>query len=149
MKSHPLHYRKPFQAAIAALLISALGSAYAATSLPPEHTQGNVSYLSGGVGHDEALAMKAMASHYPLALEFIDATGHGHQEYLAGVKVVISDLSGKTLLDTISDGPYLLARLPAGKYKVVAINSDKPEQHMVTIKPNTEQRVIFQWKPTN
>ncbi len=149
MKTHRLHYRKLLQATVAALLISALGPACAATSLPPEHTQGDVSYLSGGVGHDEAMAMKAMASHYPLALEFIDATGHGHQEYLAGVKVVISDQSGKTLLNTIANGPYLLARLPAGKYKVIAINDDKSEQRMVTIKPNTEQRVVFQWKPTS
>lgn len=149
MKTNRSHYRKPLQATFAVLLISILGSAYATASLPPVQTQGDVSYLSGGVGHDEAMAIKATSSRYSLMLEFIGATGYGHQEYLAGDKVVISDRSGKTVLDTIADGPYLLARLPAGKYKIVATNDGKPEQRLVTIKPNTEQRVIFQWKQAN
>jgi hypothetical protein len=39
-------------------------------ALPPVETQGNVTYVTGGVGQPEATAMKAAAGRYDLALQF-------------------------------------------------------------------------------
>ena len=35
-------------------------------------------------------------------------------------KSIIKDKSGKTVLDTVSDGPIMLTKLPAGQYSVTA-----------------------------
>lgn len=145
MKFTRLHYRKPLHGLLAALLVSATGSTYATTLLPPVYIQGAVSYMSGGVGHDEAMAIKAVARHYPLMLEFVGPKANGHREFLAGENVVINDHRGNTVLHTVSEGPYLLARLPSGKYEVVATDNGISEFRWVTIKPNMEKEVVFTW----
>ena len=38
-----------------------------------EHTQRSVAYVSGGIGSDEAQAMKDAAANYPLTLELAAA----------------------------------------------------------------------------
>ena len=59
------------------------------------------------------------AKHYPLELEFVmkdDPTN----AFLANVNVVIRDNAGKAVLRTVSQGPFLLATLPPGKYWITA-----------------------------
>src|SRR3989442_605745 len=84
-------------------------------TLPSEQTQGTETYVSGGIGQDEAQAFEAAAAQYPLALEF--AIKHAPRaEYTADVHVIVTDVKGQHVLDTRSDGPFLLAKLPAGRY---------------------------------
>jgi len=113
-----------FAAATAAASLLATGPTIAATmsNLPPEATQGAVTYRSGGVGESEAMAMKHAQASYPLSLEFVQRA-HPRDEYLAYADVTIKDGAGHTMLDAIAQGPYLLARLPDGKYTVMARRS--------------------------
>ena len=53
---------------------------------------------------------------YTLRLLFADSSG----SYLADIAVTVADRAGNTLLEAISDGPYLWARLPPGSYRVTA-----------------------------
>lgn len=78
---------------------------------------GGVSYMSGGVGEDERAAMRAVASDYNVALVFADTASGA---YLADVAVDIRNASGATMLKAVSEGPWLYARLPVGRYKVSA-----------------------------
>ena len=80
-------------------------------------TQGEVSFVSGGVGGDERSAMQAIRADYNLSLLF---SVQGSGEYLSDVKVSITDAKGNTLLETVSDGPMLLASLKPGHYNVSA-----------------------------
>lgn len=84
--------------------------------LPPVQTQGEVSFVTGGIGSDESAALKAAAPGYALTLRFASATG----TFLASVHVSIRDAAGQTVLDTVSEGPYLLAQLKPGRYRVSA-----------------------------
>jgi len=122
------------------------GIAWAAvdTALPDVKTQGSVSFLTGGIGHDEALAMKHAESQYPLSMEFVEKA-KPHDEYLAAVAVTVKDHKGKTALDTISDGPYLLADLPAGKYTVHAIYDGKTLTKDATVVKGKPQQLVFDW----
>ncbi|MDB6084134.1 MAG: carboxypeptidase regulatory-like protein, partial [Gammaproteobacteria bacterium] len=56
-------------------------------------------------------AIKQVAAQYPLELEFA-RTAIPQNEYVTDVKVLIKDHQGTLVLDTISDGPFLLAKLP-------------------------------------
>ena len=40
-------------------------------ALPAEQVQGNISFVTGGVGEDEAAALKRAAARYPLQLQFV------------------------------------------------------------------------------
>ncbi|RPI44794.1 MAG: carboxypeptidase regulatory-like domain-containing protein [Betaproteobacteria bacterium] len=133
-------------------IFSAVGIAVAATAmsastsaLPPEQVQGSVSYLSGGIGLDESNAIKQAASQYSLELEFVrKATPKA--EYLSNIKVTIKDNAGKTVLETMSNGPFLLAKLPAGQFTVTAERGGEAKQRMVNIKAKGHERVMFVWQ---
>lgn len=117
----------------------------AAADLPPERIQGEVLYRSGGIGEDEAKAMQEAAREYPLALEFVAREGDGHGAFLADVDVSIRDAGGNQVLRTRSDGPYLLARLPAGRYVITARHEDTPHERRITIPARGGRHVTFGW----
>lgn len=64
-------HRTLISAAIGPVLLGgSLAFAHNAT-LPAEQHQGNVAYVSSGVGKDEAIAFEKAAANYPLTLEFV------------------------------------------------------------------------------
>ncbi len=116
----------------------------ATTKLPAEMVQGQVRYVTGGIGHDEALAFERAERRYPLGLEFAKKA-KPHNEFTADVKVVIRDTKGKTVLDTVSSGPFLLAKLPAGRYDIKATQDAKTLERHVTLIKGKPARVGFLW----
>jgi hypothetical protein len=112
--------------------------------LPAATTEGGVSYLSGGIGIDESTAMKNAASKYSLELVFSAKAG-ASAPYLANVHVKISDRTGKTVIDTVSQGPYFLANLPDGNYQVEASSKDVTKTERTTLKKGSHQRLVFSW----
>jgi len=111
-------------------------------SLPQAKTEHGITYMSGGVGKPEAEAMKAEARHYPLSMVFSAAKDN---EYLADVQVSIKNQSGKQVLNTVSDGPIMLVKLPAGKYTVAAEVHGKTLNRTVLVPAKGERQVSFHW----
>ncbi|WP_124538718.1 carboxypeptidase-like regulatory domain-containing protein [Piscinibacter terrae] len=97
----------------------ALAASAMAAGLPPERQAGGVSYVSGGVSADEAEAFKAMRNNYPLAIELVQQVG-GRNMFTADAKVRVMDSAGHVVLDARADGPFMLVRLPPGRYRVEA-----------------------------
>jgi hypothetical protein len=125
---------------IVSLLMAPLAFAALPSALPPAQTQGAVTYVSGGIGQEEAQAFERAATQYPLDLEF--AIKHAPRAaYTAHVHVVVTDAQGTRVLDTHSDGPFLLAKLPAGRYTVTA------ERHQQTLTRTVH--VVNNHKPTH
>jgi hypothetical protein len=109
----------PLSGALAVAGLLFVSSVAAQTYVPPqERTQGSVSYMTGGVSVDEADAMRAASAHYPLTLELAAAAGGPRDEYISNARVDIRDSQGALVLETRTDGPFLLARLPPGSYTV-------------------------------
>jgi hypothetical protein len=125
--------------------LTAAAAAKSTADLPPEHTNGPVTYMSGGVGSDRAAAMKRESSRFPLGLEFVQGKKDQHAMYLADVPVTIKSAEGRVLLDTRSDGPYLLASLPDGHYTISAEHAGKSETRQVQVEHGKHQRVVFEW----
>lgn len=129
----------------AMLLACALVGAQVYAALPPTQHQGSVEYVSGGIGSDESDAFKAAMGQFPLALTFASNVD-GHADYVSNVQVVIRDSHDASLLNTTSEGPYFLARLPAGEYKVFATYNGKTQTRSVHIGGKGTARATFEWK---
>jgi hypothetical protein len=111
-------------------------------ALPAERSQGSVTYVSGGIGKDESDAMKQAASRYSLAIEMSSPAGP-RAEYVADVKIDIRDQRGATVLNTISDGPLLLANLPPGRYTVNATKNGASQRRDIVVGSGARPRVMF------
>jgi hypothetical protein len=113
--------------------------------LPPEKTQGKVTYLSGGIGLDQQAAIKQAANEYPLELDFLE-NAEVRTVFTAGVQVTITDRTGEVVLDARSDGPFMLARLPDGQYTISADNTGRVETRRVTVERGKHRTVVFEWR---
>jgi hypothetical protein len=109
--------------------------------MPQIQHQGDVSFVSGGVGSDESSALKRARPNWPLALRF---TGPG-SEYLADVHVRIVNASGE-VLNVESKGPYMLVRLHPGRYTVHATYNGHDQTKNVTISGSNTISADFYWK---
>ena len=107
----------------------AVGAAQPAPASAEVRKQGDISYVSGGVGDDSARAMKAVAKDFNLQITLARPNG----EYLAGTKLQIQSGSGKTVLEATSGGPLFYAALPPGEYTVRAM---APQGEMKSEKVN-------------
>lgn len=104
-------------------------------------TAGGVSYVSGGVGTDSIGRLSSLASDFNLKLVFALKSG----EYVSDVRVAIADTAGKTLLDTTSDGPWLLAKLPAGNYQIVATFAGVAVKRQIAVGAAKLRTIDFRW----
>lgn len=111
-------------------------------TLPQSKTENGITYMSGGVGKPEAAAMREEARHYPLSMVFSAAKDN---EFLAGVQVTIKNKAGKEVLGTVSDGPIMLVKLPAGKYTVAAEAHGKTLHRSVHVPAKGDRQVSFHW----
>lgn len=105
-------------------------------------TAGGVSYVSGGVGTDSIDRLDSIASDFNLKLVFALTSGN----YVSDVKVTIADAAGKTLLDTTSEGPWFLAKLPVGNYQVVATFAGKAEKRTIAVGAEKLETIDFRWE---
>ncbi|WP_186159925.1 carboxypeptidase-like regulatory domain-containing protein [Burkholderia gladioli] len=124
----------------AALTLGLAGGAYAQSGLPDVKQQGDVSYVSGGVGLDESNAFQRAEHQWPLSIRFTGAGG----EYLSGVHVSIMGHDGE-VLKADTRGPYMLVRLAPGAYKVSANYNGKTEMRNVTVPAKGDAKLAFSW----
>lgn len=127
-------------AAILGIALPALAAAQAA--LPQPKTQGNVTFLAGGIGQTEASAMKQAERQYPLSMTFSEGK---RGEYLAGIHVTITDRAGDTILQTVSGGPIMLVKLRSGDYRVSAQVNGKTLQHEAKVASTGDTHLSFNW----
>jgi len=79
-------------------------------------------FVSGGVaeGGREALLQQIGGSDL-----WVVTAARGTGAYLSDVRVVVADASGRNVIDTKLDGPWLLADLDPGRYTVTADFGDQ------------------------
>src|SRR5260221_8605230 len=101
----------PVAATLGLLLLGAAANAVAA---PQSLTYRGNALLTGGIGEDEREAMRQEVAPFNLWLMFVE---QGSGQYVAGVKVTVADSNDTPVLEVVSDGPWLFARVPPGRYK--------------------------------
>lgn len=112
-----------------------------APALLAVQTFAGVSYVSGGVGEDEHAALRAVEREYNLKLTFALAGGH----YLGEAAVVITAAPGRVILDAVSQGPWFLARLPAGTYTIHVARGGVSRQQVMHVREDWMMHVPLTW----
>ena len=123
------------------LLLLALTSAGGRAADAPAAAGGQGKFISGGVGEDSNARIQALTKDYNLRLLFAAKDGH----YLADVAVTITDARGAKVLETVSEGPWLLTNLAPGKYEIAASYDGKPVTHATTIPASGRREIFFRW----
>ena len=91
-----------------------------------------VMYVSGGIATEAVELLNSMQKDFNLKMVFTDTAG----EYLSDVKVTIIDSGGRVLLDAVTDGPLLMAKLQAGRYRINATFDGRSEHRNVAVIAN-------------
>jgi hypothetical protein len=126
-----------------AILMSAatLVSVTNANSDETVQTAGGVSYVSGGVGTTSMDRLSSLTKDFNLKLVFALKSGN----YVSDVKVTIANAAGKTLLDTTSEGPWFLTKLPVGNYQIVATFAGNAEKRTIAVGAEKLKTIDFRW----
>ena len=107
----------------------------------PVESSPDVNYVTGGIGDDERSSIEASKADYNLHVMSASVNG----AFVGDARVVISS-GGKELLNVVS-GPLLYAKLPAGKYTLVATHGTQTKQQDFTIGGKTSSaNVHLGWK---
>jgi hypothetical protein len=123
-----------------AMCLTPVAATLAAPSQPQQ--QNGVSYINGGVGHDEQNAMRALRADYNLQLTFATRqTG----AYRSDVQLDILDAKGAGVLSVANTGPMFFARLPAGTYRISASAEGKTFKRTVRL-GNGAKEMTLHWE---
>jgi hypothetical protein len=104
--------------------------------------QNGISYINGGVGHDEQEVMRALKADYNLQLTFATKqTG----AYRSDVQLDIADAKGASLLSVANTGPMFFAKLPPGTYRISASAEGKTFKRSVKL-GNGAKEMVLHWE---
>jgi hypothetical protein len=127
------------------LAITLVSVSLAAISMPggaqTVQTQ-NAIYLNGGIGEDEAHAMRGRAAEFPLRLIFAEGP---QNVFTANVPLAIVDERGNPVFALRDAGPMLYVMLPAGRYTVIAESDGIRKTQQVTLDHGRGTDVVFHW----
>ncbi|VVN77567.1 carboxypeptidase regulatory-like domain-containing protein [Pseudomonas fluorescens] len=103
--------------------------------------QNGITYLSGGVGEDEAKAIQ-QTTGYNLHMTF--AIGP-ENKYIPDVDVVIQKAQGQPVLTLSQAGPLVYVQLPPGKYTVVATRNGEARRDTADVGSGGARNLVFHW----
>ncbi|MBI6921708.1 MULTISPECIES: hypothetical protein [Pseudomonas] len=112
-----------------------------AVQLQPQEQNG-VRFLQGGIGQDEANALRKTPG-YDLHVEL--STGP-EGKFQSGANVDIQSAQGQPVLSVMDAGPLLYVQLPPGKYKVTGNAQGQTVQQMVTVNGKAPTTVSLNWR---
>ena len=101
-----------------------------------------IRYVSGGIGVSEREELNALADQFNLRLLFAVQAGN----YLADIRVNITNARGETVLNAKSEGPWFFAQLPPGAYTVDVDAMGRTQGQPVRINSGRQSRLNFFWR---
>ena len=109
-----------------------------------QHSQG-ISYITGGVGESETVAILADAKQWPLLLE-MSQLENGRGVWIFGASIKIMNSKKQMIFDAQADGPYMLINLESGDYVIEAAYQEVTQKRVLSIKANSPQKISLFWK---
>ena len=109
---------------------------------PVVQAQGEVRYVSGGIGLGERLALAAMHAEFNVHMSFaVKRAGN----FLADVAVQVEDAAGREVLGATSEGPWLYARLAPGRYRLRASYAGKSQMRAFQVHAGRHTELYLYW----
>jgi len=136
---------KNFFVSIAFIGIAIFQVVYAAEQ-QTRTTKNGIQYLTGGIGHEEVVEMRAHAKKFTLNLIFSEGED-GHSA--TAINVNIYNTQNELVFRLKNAKPMLYVNLPLGTYTILATNNGEKLRHRLTIDGNNNQKVILNWKEAN
>ena len=109
-----------------------------------QHSQG-ISYITGGVGESETVAILADAKQWPLLLE-MSQIENGRGVWIFGATIKIMNSKKQIIFDAQADGPYMLINLESGDYVIEADYQGVIQKRVLSIKAGSPQKISLFWK---
>lgn len=103
----------------------------------------SATYVNGGIGDDQIRYMQSIAKNWPMRIMFSQLKAN---EFVAGVKLLITDSRNSTYLQLEDAGPLTYVELPAGTYNVTATYGDQTQTRKLTISSKGKRDLHFHWK---
>jgi len=130
--------------AIAIILISTPINIYGQS--PQAQMQGEIAYITGGVGEEESAAMRGDAKNWPLMIDFSQNL-ENRDVWISQVDLRIQDAKGNGIFVATTDGPLLLVRLQSGNYVLMAAYEGVTKTQKIQIIDGKPLRVSLNWGP--
>lgn len=118
------------------------------TSIDPQgvqlqpQEQNGIRYLQGGIGQDEADALRRTPGY---DLHITLSTG-AEGKFQSGAAVDIQSAQGQSVLTLQDVGPLIFVQLPPGHYRVVGNAEGQTVQQQVTVDGKAPARVDLNWR---
>lgn len=126
---------------MAGLMVATSAMAYTfQTETLVEQTDGNVTYVTGGIGEMETYELEMAKPYYNLHV--INAAPAG--AYVSDTSVIVEDSKGNDML-AVRTGPLLYANLPAGRYTLMAEQAGVVQTKKFTISAKKSADVRLIW----
>lgn len=109
-----------------------------------QYSQG-ISYITGGVGEGEAVAILTEAKQWPLLLE-MSQIENGRGVWIFGATIKILNSSKQVIFNAQADGPYMLVNLVPGDYVIEAAYEGATQKRSFSIKSELTQKIALFWK---
>ena len=109
-----------------------------------QHSEG-ISFITGGVGDGEALAILAEAKQWPLLL-VLSQIQYGKGVWIFGAKIKVVNAMKQVIFDAQADGPYMLINLESGDYAIEANYEGIIQKRAISIKPDVPQKIAIFWR---
>ncbi|THB78454.1 MAG: hypothetical protein D3926_12980 [Desulfobacteraceae bacterium] len=134
---------KLFTIVVLLLILSGMvpGSGLDAFEIEPQTSAAGIQYISGGIGAGERQDLEKMMDGYNPKVVLTEGSGY----YLSKCRVIILKSTSHIMVDTVTKGPWLMARLDPGRYQIKALHRGIRQGASVDVDPAGTQEVILNW----
>ena len=122
-----------------------LMSSWSLAQIPETQYSQGISYITGGVGEGETLAILAEVKQWPLHLE-MSQIENGRGVWIFGANIKILNANKKAIFDAQAEGPYMLINLTPGDYAIEATYEGVTQKRALSIKADSSQKISLFWK---
>jgi hypothetical protein len=135
---------KPIDKTAAFVVVAAIATgvwAHGALAGEATSAQSSTSVSSGGVSVNSRDQLRSNTPPHNVKMVFSLTTGN----YLSDVAVKVTDSARRTVVDDVSNGPWLFAQLPPGTYTATATYNGKSVTQRISLAKSGVRTVQFRW----
>lgn len=101
------------------------------------------SYVTAGIGEEEAAQMKQIAKKFSLNLLLSEGIVG---RWVTDANVNIYDEASNLMFRIAAAKPVIYVNLPAGTYTILASNNGNKIRQKVTLEANINKKIVINWK---